>query len=244
MAMANFLPSNYKAPKTAGVYMKLQDGENKIRILSAPVLGWEDWTANKEPVRFHFHDKPKTSIDPTNPVKHFWAFIVWNYVESRIQILQIRQSTIRESLENLSKDKDWGAPYFYDVKITKSGEGINSKYGVLSLPHKPVADHIKEAFYEERINLNALFMSEDPFADTGVYTDGVFDDFESCCEVIDRETVKRRFDMCPPAFKDTIFAFLTKNGLKSDFSDLREELLERIDKKINSELELKVVGSA
>lgn len=241
MAMANFLPADYKSPRTSGNYMRLQDGENKIRILSAPVIGWEDWTQDKKPVRFRYSEKPRASIDPARPVKHFWAFIVWNYVEARIQILQITQATVRESIETLSRDSDWGAPYFYDLKIGRSGEGINTKYTVVSLPHKPVAEHIKEAFYEEPINLNALFDGEDPFAPSDVQTEGVFEDSEPQANKIDRATVKRRFDMCPEVFREKMSEFFTKNKLKTDFSDMPEDLLERIDKKINSELQPKVV---
>lgn len=242
MAMANFLPTDYKAPTAGGGYMKIQEGENRIRILSAPVVGWEDWTQNKKPVRFRLNEKPKAPIDPEKAIKHFWALIVWNYTEARIQILQITQSTVRNPIENLAKDADWGAPYFYDLKIIKTKVADKTSYSVIALPHKPVAEHIKEAFYEERINLNALFDGEDPFASSYDPTDGVFDADESCAAVgIDRETLRRRFDMCPQAFKDKIGDFLIKNALKADFSDIKEELLERIDKKINSELTPKPV---
>lgn len=240
MAMANFLPSDYKAPRTSGNYMKLQDGENKIRILSAPVIGWEDWTADNKPVRFRYADRPKAPIDPERPIKHFWAFVVWNYVESRIQILQINQATVRDALETLSKDADWGLPYFYDVKIVKSGEKINTKYNVVALPHKPVSDIVKAAFYEERIDLNALFDGADPFAPSDCQTEGVFEKHEEEADGYSQD-IKRRFEMCSQTFKESIYAFLTKNKLKSDFSDLPEELLERINKKINSELEPKAV---
>lgn len=244
MSFANFLPVDYEAPKAAGDYMKLQEGENRIRILSSPVIGWEDWTADKKPVRYRFNERPKAPIDPLRPVKHFWAVIVWNYSEARIQILQINQATVRESLETLSKDKDWGAPFFYDVKITKTGEKINTRYSVVALPHRPVSEHIREAFYAKPINLQALFTGEDPFAPCDTPTPGVFDQPAAAREDVDRSTLKRRFDMCPLPFREKIGAFLDKNKLKPDFTDMPDELLDRIEKSINSELELKLVGSA
>lgn len=102
----NFLPENYTTPKTSNSYMKLQDGENKFRILSSPIIGWEDWL-DKKPVRFRFNEKPNKSIDPKKPLRHFWAFIVWNYMEEKIQILQVTQATIRNCIEALCKDTDW-----------------------------------------------------------------------------------------------------------------------------------------
>lgn len=244
MSFANFLPVDYEAPKAAGDYMKLQEGENRIRILSSPVIGWEDWTADKKPVRYRFNDKPRAPLDPMSPIKHFWAFIVWNYQENRIQILNVTQSTVRGPIQTLCADKDWGAPYFYDIKIIKKKEGDRTVYQVVSLPHKPVADHIKAAFHAKPINLQALFTGEDPFAPCENPTPGVFDQPPAAREDVDRSTLKRRFDMCPKPFQEQIAGFLDKNKLKSDFSDMPDDLLDRIEKRINSELELKLVGSA
>jgi hypothetical protein len=170
----NFLPEDYEAPKSGGYYMKIAQGENRIRILSQPILGWEDWIDNK-PMRFTYSNKPEKSNDPLKPVRHFWAFIVWNYNAEQIQILQITQSGIRNGIEALCHDTDWGAPYFYDMKIIKEGEDKKTKYKVNPLPHKPVAPHIVEAFNAKPIYLEALFQNEDPFATHwGKKTPGVF----------------------------------------------------------------------
>lgn len=173
----NFLPKNYQAPKSSTMYMKLQDGENKIRILTAPILGWEDWTLDKKPVRYRFDDKPLKSIDPKKPVKHFWGMVVWNYMEEQIQVLQLTQATIRNSIEALCNDKDWGAPYFYDIKIIKKGEGVDTEYMVNPLPHKALNPLIKQRFMERRCYLDALFDNADPFDPKwGEFTDGIFDE--------------------------------------------------------------------
>ncbi len=173
-----FLPHDYEAPRTAGSYMKIQDGENRIRILSSPVLGWEEWV-DRRPVRYRYEDKPDSWYDPARPGKHFWAFIVWNYAEERIQILQVTQASVRRDLEKLSKDSDWGAPFFYDVKIHRSGKDLKTKYQVTPLPRKPVADHVVEAFNENRCNLDALFSGDDPYGPWEEYTDGVFSESEA-----------------------------------------------------------------
>jgi hypothetical protein len=159
----NFLPDNYESPKSNGFYMKLQDGENRIRVLSRSIVGWEDWQ-DKKPVRFQMHEKPTKSIDANKPVKHFWSFIVWNYSEQQIQILQINQAGIRKAIENLANDSDWGAPFFYDLKIVKKGEGKETEYSVNPVPHKAVDSSIENAFHDKPINLDALFCNADPFA--------------------------------------------------------------------------------
>lgn len=161
----NFLPENYEAPKSNNQsYFKPLDGENRIRILSKPLLGWIDWTLEKKPVRYAMDEKPMKSIDPKKPLKHFWAFIIWNIQAEQIQIMEITQATIKSSLEALCKDSDWGSPFAYDIKIIKKGEGIETEYSVNPAPHKPVTQEILQAFSDRPINLEALFESGDPFA--------------------------------------------------------------------------------
>jgi hypothetical protein len=157
-----FLPEGYTVPKTNKGYMKLQDGENKIRILTKPIIGWEDWN-DKKPVRFRMNEKPSAPIDPKKQIKHFWSFVVWNYHEKDIQILHVTQATVKHKIQTLVDDGDWGAPYNYDIKIIKRGEGIDTEYDVNPLPHRELTSEIIEAFYMKPINLNALFDNADPF---------------------------------------------------------------------------------
>lgn len=166
----DFLPENYESPKTSSYYTKLQEGENRIRILSRPILGWEDW-ADKKPVRYRFNQKPEHSIDASKPIKHFWAFIVFNYHEEEIQIMQITQATLIRSIESLCKDSDWGSPFGYDIKIHKTGKDKETKYSLNPVPHKPIDPYIVKCFHDRPINLEALFDSADPFAiQKGVFT--------------------------------------------------------------------------
>jgi hypothetical protein len=48
---SGFLPEGYEVPKSGGNYMKLKQGPNKFRILSAPIIGWEYWSEDRKPVR-------------------------------------------------------------------------------------------------------------------------------------------------------------------------------------------------
>lgn len=170
----NFLPKDYEAPKTASFYMKLQEGENKVRILSHPIVGWEDWQ-DKKPIRYRMNEKPLKSIDAKKPIKHFWAMIVWNYNEEQIQILQITQATLRRAIESLCNDKDWGSPFFYDIKIIKTGEGTDTEYVVNPVPHKETHSYIIDQFNNRPCYLDALFSNEDPFSDKWkIYTSGIF----------------------------------------------------------------------
>lgn len=158
-----FLPDDYKAPAGSKNYMKIVDGENRFRILSAPILGWQDWTLDKKPVRFRYQNKPLNPIDPKKPIRHFWAFVVFNYADEMIQVLEITQATIRKAIENLSKDSDWGAPYFYDIKISRKGEGTDTDYVVTPTPKKNVDAYIVQEFRDKPCYLEALYDGADPF---------------------------------------------------------------------------------
>lgn len=229
-----FLPDDYEAPKSSGNYMKLQDGENKIRILSAPVLGWEDWI-EKKPIRFPFDKKPTKSNDPKKPVRHFWAMIVWNYNEEKIQILQITQATIRSNIETLCKDEDWGAPYFYDIKIIRKGEGVDTEYMVNPLPHKEIAAKVIEAFKEKPIRLEALFDDADPFSlEWDEFTPGIFSKKDAPSEPASLTPtqvaeLKEIFQMCDPTYMSQVITQLKKSNKEIDSLDkIPPSLFDRI----------------
>jgi hypothetical protein len=229
-----FLPDDYQAPKSSNNYMKLQDGENKIRILSAPIFGWEDWL-EKKPIRFRFENKPCKSQDPKKPVRHFWAFIVWNYQEERIQILQLTQATIRNNIEALCKDEDWGDPYFYDIKIIRKGEGVDTEYMVNPLPHKVLNPIVVEAFKESPCNLEALFDSADPFSDEwDTYTPGIFtkeevkpsDGHITASQISE---LKEIFQACDPAYPSQVLGALKKSNVQIDsLEKIPSNLFDRI----------------
>lgn len=158
----SFIPQGYEVPKGNSAYLKFQDGENKFRVLSAPIMGWVDWK-DKKPLRFPMDKKPAAPVDPTKPIKHFWAFVVWDYVGKKIAILEITQAGVMTAIKNLSEDKDWGAPFGYDIKVTKSGAGMETKYAINPVPHKEVHKMIADLYKETPINLYALFEGKDPF---------------------------------------------------------------------------------
>lgn len=253
----SFLPEDYKAPSSNNNYAKLNEGENKFRILSKPILGWEDWK-EKKPVRFAYNKKPVKSIDPAKPVKHFWAFIVWNYDTQAIQILSITQATIRSNLEALCKDSDWGDPYFYDIKIIKTGEGTDTEYKVNPLPHKPVNEEIKKAFNSKRCYLDAHLDCMDPFApEWPSFTAGIFtkEDLEKVNKVVvatdpfeddkiesmfisqkEAEQLKVTFSMCSQEYQKKFTDKLSRlNPPVLGFEKLPRELYNKVKESLDKE---------
>lgn len=166
--MNDFLPKDYKRPEgSAGNYTKLIDGANKLRILSAPVFGHLYWTTDNKPVR------SKTPFDgiPSDArldegkfkPKFFWALAVYNYAAKAVQVWEITQASIQGPLEDLAMNSDWGDPREYDITVTKTGEKLDTEYGVMPSPAKAVPEEAHKAYREAHINLEALFSGADPF---------------------------------------------------------------------------------
>lgn len=157
----SFLPDNYEAPQGGGTYMKLQQGDNKFRILSKPIIGWLDWK-DKVPHRFPFANKPKAPMGE-QAIKHFWAMIVFDYADQGVKILEITQSTIQKAIADLAKDEEWGSPSQYDIKVGRKGQDLSTEYSVTPSPKKPLSKEIMDAAKAKPINLEALYTNSDPF---------------------------------------------------------------------------------
>lgn len=166
----NALPNDYEVPQKIGNYMKFKTGENKFRLLTPVIIGWEAWVdtqdGGRKPIRHHqdeSFDTSKIDIDPET-IKHFWAGVVWNYAEEKVQILEITQKGIQKSLTALERSKDWGSLLDYDILVNKSGEKLETEYSVNPVPPKPLSKKIEEEFAKVNVNLDALYAGEDPFA--------------------------------------------------------------------------------
>ena len=176
-----FLPTNIKAPLeggggSSGNYMRFAQGENKFRIIGASddkptpgfihgTLGWAVEDGKKRPLRWAegaqapqaFDDKPRS----------FYAFVVYNYNEQKVQILEMTQVKLQTELLQLANDEDWGDCRKYDISVVRNGEGLETTYAMNPKPIKKMDEDIRAIAKAElkRINLPALFTGEDPFAE-------------------------------------------------------------------------------
>jgi len=165
-----FLPKDYEVPTTTGNYFKFEKGANKFRVLSSAIIGYEYWNLEGKPVRLKEYPQvmPKdirAEEDGTFKINHFWAFVVYSYSHSRVQVMEVTQKTIMREIKALVSNEDWGDPKGFDITVTKEGEKFETKYTVQPSPHKELADDIKEiAKNADTVKLDALFDGSDPFA--------------------------------------------------------------------------------
>jgi hypothetical protein len=166
----SFLPENYERPATSGGnYAKLEDGQNRFRFLSPAIVGWLYWNTDNKPVRLR--ERPETLPEDIryengkpDRIKHFWSFVVWNYREAKLQILELTQASIQGPIEDLVVTPEWGNPTEYDITISKKGQKLDTEYSVQPSPHKPVAEDVAALFKATHVDLPALFDGKDPFA--------------------------------------------------------------------------------
>ena len=170
-----FLPKDYEAPKGSSNYLKLEEGQNKFRIVSDAVIGYEYWTDANKPVRLKEHPTTKpTDIrvkdDGSYEVKHFWAFIVLDRKDAKVKILEITQASIMRNIEELFLNEEWGDPKQYDLNISRTGSGMETRYTVQPSPTKELTKEEKSLVARMEIDLNALFEGENPFDGVKVET--------------------------------------------------------------------------
>lgn len=161
------IPTDAVIPRNSAQFFKAEEGKNRVRILSDIVVGWEGWKNNK-PFR---HEGNVCQIKPEQVdlnqsglpnINYFWAMVIWNYAEKKLQIWEITQKTIMGVLKDLEDNSDWGDLKGYDIEVNKSKVGDKTTYTTLSIPPKPVAPEIADLYAKTEIDLKKLFAGEYP----------------------------------------------------------------------------------
>lgn len=171
------LPDDYVVPSTSK-YVKLQSGENRIRVLGSAIFGMEGWQVGADDKRYSVR-RPMGEpfvmgdVEDVEKIKHFWALPVWNYTDKRVQVFEPTQKTIQKKLRALSKNKDWGDLQGYDVIINREGELMETEYDVIAVPPKELDAAIIAAWeaVKPTFDLNRLFDNGDPFLDDSTETE-------------------------------------------------------------------------
>jgi len=163
----------------SGNYYRFTQGENKFRIVGSSdttppgliqgMIGWgEDNEGNRKPFRWRMgEDAPREFAEKP---REFFAFLVWNYEEACVQILELTQAGLKTELVTLAEDKEWGDPRKYDIAIIRNGEGIETSYVMTPKPHKKLPAAAVAMVKATTVNLEALYDGGDPFDDAPVAT--------------------------------------------------------------------------
>lgn len=151
-----FLPPGTKIESNSGgQFLKLEEGEHRFRVLDSAIVGTEYWTEEQEdggavkrvPHRVKQGESiPVENVDPDNLPKTFWAFPIYNVTEKKIQTLSLTQKGLMKDLLAYTKDEDFGDPQGYDIVITRTGKGMDTRYSLIAKPPKPIDEKITKEF--------------------------------------------------------------------------------------------------
>ena len=173
----NLSKSDYEEPIKYGNYMKIEEGENKFRILSEGIVGTEAWETyedeegkeKKRPYRVLEGEKMQIGrIDSES--KTFEAYFVYNYKAGKIQILNVTQKSITRGIRKFTKDESWGSPLNYDLVITKTvgnNPRYDTSYSVIAKPPFVLDSYIQKQWVQSGFSKNhlyLLFANLDPFS--------------------------------------------------------------------------------
>ena len=170
----SFLPKGYEIPDKQTGYLNMRkEGDYTFRIMSSPILGYVGWKDTPEGGRTPIRKRMDESFDTiqdgidAGDIKHFWAFIVWNYDAEMFQIMEVTQATIQKAIKALVSNPKWGDPKGtdgYDIVITRSGLQMqDTAYAVTPNPKEKLDKKVVEAYEKVNINLEAQFEGKDPF---------------------------------------------------------------------------------
>jgi hypothetical protein len=180
---AGFLPANYEAPATTSGWLKPEAGEtHKIRIMgtmSNPnqgVLCWEGWK-DKKPLRQAYtavgYDIVHEYDEKSKP-KHSWIFQIYHYETQSAMIWGVSQRGLQDELRAYTLDPDWGDPRMYDMKISREGTMLDTKWRLVTGNNKsePTPEMV-ETMEKAKIDVSQVFakngFGDNPF---GALADG------------------------------------------------------------------------
>jgi hypothetical protein len=134
----------WSKPKTGGSnsYLKLNDGANRVRIVSEPIEDWEHFVdgsdGKKKVMRCAGRGCSACQFGgKARKVYHFAA--VSREGNAEVKLLTVGQM-VYGGLYDLMTNEDWRFDSVpdYDITITKKGEGMNTDYSVQSSAKKPL----------------------------------------------------------------------------------------------------------
>ncbi|MGA0848095.1 MAG: hypothetical protein ACO3PY_05770 [Pontimonas sp.] len=146
------------------------EGECRMRFIGTGISGLLGWTTDNKPARFELkpEELPENiKCEPgKSPLRGFHSHAVYDYSTDEFKIFEWTQLTISEQIGKFMKDEDFGLDITsYDIKLSRTGEGLKTEYHVVAAPPKPIPKAIQDRWDTTYCNLNALFDGLDPWTD-------------------------------------------------------------------------------
>lgn len=165
--MSNF-DMDWGSVKEAGTgasvdFIKLQTGQNQMRIVSKPSLVDVHWEKSVDG-----STKKLTCLGRECPICKAGKVPMQRYqvkvidrTDGKVKVLE-GGTTIFNQVKNLAMDPEYGNPEMYDIKVTKSGSGRETKYSILPAPRKTELSPEESKAVEESKSLAELNKAKTP----------------------------------------------------------------------------------
>lgn len=151
----------------------LESGDSlKLRVMTEMLTGYSLWAEeNGDKTVIRAEEKEEIDVSKAafnkltnskNRVKQFIGCIVYNYHTEQFEVLETDKGSIIGKLWTMDQDPDLGDLRKYDIKLSKTGQGKDTRYDVLSLGVSDVDSEIKKEFDKLEFNLENLFNNGNP----------------------------------------------------------------------------------
>lgn len=151
---------------------KLTEGKlHRFRFMAPGITGYVGWLDNNKPIRWHeLPEELPANIRRSDEgkiehPKRFIAGLVWDYQRELLAIMELTQKSIIKEILSIMADDDFGDPQEFDIKISKEGSGLQTKYSVKGGPLKAAPAAALAAIEDEDFfcNLDNMFYNLDPY---------------------------------------------------------------------------------
>ena len=155
---------------------KLPDGQPiRLRVVGEGITGYVAWTEAKKPLRWEvlpdvLPENIRQDDNGDRSAKFFLTGIVWDYDNEIFRVMELTQKKLISDMYKYMADEDYGDPSNYDIIITRTGSGLETKYDLLPKPPTSFADKAPEAvkiFKTLGWDLRKLYEGKHPWAEEG-----------------------------------------------------------------------------
>ena len=157
---------------TKSDFMRLEEGENTIRVMGNPVQFYIHWVVTPDGSR----RKVNSPVDHPELVRRLedsgfrrqarWLIKVLDRTDDEFRILEVGPQ-IYNGVKALYNNSRWGKVTAYDVTVFKGPKGSQPLYNVTPNPKEPLSSDFKSTFvdFNDRVNVEKLIS---PASDTEV----------------------------------------------------------------------------
>jgi len=148
---------------TKSDFLRLEEGENTVRVMGNPVQFYIHWVVTPDGSR----RKVNSPVDHPDLVRRLedsgfrrqarWLIKVLDRTDDEFRILEVGPQ-IYNGVKALYNNSRWGKVTAYDVTVCKGPKGSQPLYSVTPNPKEPLSSDFKATFvdFNDRVNVEKL----------------------------------------------------------------------------------------